>query len=101
MSELQLPDQWNGKPTKYKFFDGFTQAGLLGKIAYVIGFPAISIIMEGYRYNVETRNGEAAAAAINQEIYASHMNEALNPGAPEDGRFAAMLAQQSSPHHSR
>lgn len=66
MADNTLPEEWEGKPTKYHFFDGFTQAGLFGKLLYLATVPGlvIPLLMEAYRYNVETRNGKKAEAFL-------------------------------------
>lgn len=73
---LSIPQTFNGIPTKYTFFDGFTRAGLGGKVLYVIGLPWISALMEAYRYNQSSKAYDAAVqlATTQNQIMANNVN---------------------------
>ncbi len=79
MAEVKIPDTFNGEPTKYTFFDGFTQASLPMKILYVLGVPWLSAIMEAYRYNKASKNADAARQAVERQA-----NSASSAPAPLD-----------------
>lgn len=117
----ELPETFNGKPTSYRFLDGFRNRGPLGKIVYAgsvaispfIGFWPLLIpaAMEARSYNVASLNARDARISmlentvsqqgavleyagmppLPQQGIAMQNRPDLNPAAPQDGRHVQAL----------
>jgi hypothetical protein len=71
MSELAVPPVYNGRPTQYQLFDGFTRTGGFGKALYIVGFfisgPIIPAIFELAAYFDAQKTAKQAAWEISQQ----------------------------------
>ncbi len=87
MSTNNVPDTYNGKPTKYELFDGFLQSNLLVKILYFVIFPLVPIIVE---------ISQAASAKENAKLAAASMSYNNQGGGNNGYGYSAGESQQNS-----
>lgn len=68
-SNIEIPREFEGKPTRYDLFDGYRQLGKLGKAAYIAGAAlapftgvtlAVPLIIEFVSYNHSVENRKKA-----------------------------------------
>lgn len=112
-----LPDTFNGRPTRYTFFDGFTTSSLVGKFAYVAGFAlipatgglslAIPAAMEARAYSNTRMAAKDAQVAqlqetvMQQNAVLNYMTGGQMPQLPQPGLQAQQDMNPSAPQDGR
>jgi len=108
MTDTDIPDIYNGKPTKYHLFDGFVQSGTGTKVLYIAGiffsFFTIPIAIELIQAAHAKKNADLARVAVENERQfqqppSPNRGELYEDNTPESNMFRERASQQPTTRH--
>jgi hypothetical protein len=97
MNKPEIPAEWNGKPTEYKFFDGFTKASIPMKAVYILGFPLAAGLMEAFSYNSASHAASDAERTLTNKQLVTQTPPATHDTGTHFQDNVASLSRQHGP----